>query len=161
MIRRRLSRAVGLMLLSGCTPLGLWLYDDPVVTVSRISLESGKSRRPGSTPVIVALAVQNVNDYPLSTERLELALRLDGVAIGTLRRDSTVAVAHDTISVVAVTLPVEKQAISAHLQALGPGTHTFAVQGRATFRTPIGTRKVSFTQAGAMVFGERRGGSSR
>lgn len=160
MIRRGWSRAVGLMLLGGCTPLGFWLYQDPVVTVSRITLESGKSRRPGSSSVIVALAVQNLNDYPLSTERLELSLRLDGIAIGTLRRDSTVPVADDTVSTVALALPVEKQAASAHLQTLGSGTHRFAVRGRATFRTPFGTQKVSFTQVGAMVFSERPDGSS-
>jgi LEA14-like dessication related protein len=143
-----------MVLLSSCTPLGLWVYDDPVVTVSRISLESGKSGRPGS-PVIVALAVQNLNDYPLSAERLELSLRLDGVPIGQLRRDSTVALPTDTVSTVALAMPVEKPTASAYLQALSSGSHMFAVQGRAAFRTPMGMRNVRFAQAGEMVFGER------
>src|SRR4051794_41416202 len=78
-------------LIGGCTPLGLWLYEDPVVTVSQITLELGSG--PARSPVTVALAMQNTNDYPLSTERVELSLQLDDVPIGQLRRDSAVAVA--------------------------------------------------------------------
>lgn len=149
------KRVAWLVLLSACTPLGLWIYEDPVVTVSRITLELGAARRSGSSPVVVALAVQNLNDYPLSTERLELSLRLDGVPIGQLKRDSTVPVAMDTTATVALPLRLEKQATPAHLQALRSGTHVFAVRGRATFSTPIGTRRVRFAQEGQMAFGER------
>lgn len=146
------------LLLGGCTPLGLWLYEDPVITVSQITLELG---RPGPTPspVIVALALQNLNDYPVSTERVELSLRLDGVPIGQLRRDSSVEVATDTISTVALPLSLARQATTQRLRSLGSGTHTFAVRGRATFRTPIGTRKVRFAQEGSLIFGARSTGS--
>jgi LEA14-like dessication related protein len=157
MIRTKWTSGSLAVLLGGCTPLGLWLYEDPVVTVSRITLELGtsSSTRARSSPVIVALAVQNVNDYPLSTKRLELSLRLDGVPIGRLKRDSTVRLAMDTISTVALALPLEKQATPARLEALRLGTHTFAVKGRATFRTPIGVRTVRFAEEGSMIFGER------
>lgn len=158
MTRTRWRRALWVLLLSACTPFGLWLYQDPVVTVSQITLELGTSR-PSRSPVIVALAVQNPNDYPLSTERLELSLRLDGIPIGRLRRDSTVSVAMDTVSTVAVALPLEQQTNDERLQSLRVGTHMFAVRGRATFHTPIGKRKVRFAQEGAMVFGERSSGS--
>lgn len=160
MIGLRPSRVVWIVLLTACTPLGLWLYEDPVVTVSRITLERGGSGPPGSSPVIVALAVHNLNDYPISTERLELSLRLDGVPIGRFKRDSTVAVKTDTVSTVALALPLEKQATPAQLETLVTGTHMFVVQGRATFRTPIGKRKVSFAQEGEMIFGHRASDSS-
>jgi LEA14-like dessication related protein len=148
----RWRRAAWLWLLTACTPVGLWLYEDPVVTVAGIRLNLGTSGQSGSSPVIVALAVKNSNDYPLSTEQVELSLRLDGVPIGRLKRDSTVQVGTDTVSMVALPLALEKQATSEHLQGLGSGTHNFAVRGRATFRTPIGMRKVRFAQEGAMVF---------
>ena len=147
------------LLLGGCTPLGLWLYEDPVVTVSQITLQLSRSQLARS-PVTVALALQNHNDYPLSTERVELSLRLDGVPIGQLNRDSTVPVATDTVSTVALPLALARRATPEHLRALGSGTHTFAVRGRATFQTPIGTRKVRFAQEGSMIFGVRPGGSS-
>jgi LEA14-like dessication related protein len=141
------------LLMGGCTPLGLWLYEDPVVTVSQITLELGSG--PVRSPVMVALALENTNDYPLSTERVELSLRLDGVPIGQLKRDSAVSVATDSVSTVALPLSLAKQATPKRLQLLRSGTHRFAVRGRATFRTPIGTRKVRFAQEGSLLFGAR------
>jgi LEA14-like dessication related protein len=107
------------------------------------------------SPVTVALAVENRNDYPLSTERVELSLRMDGVPIGHLAHNRRVPVATDTISTVAMPLALEKQATSDQLQSLGSGAHLFAVRGKATFRTPIGRREVRFAQQGSMVFGRR------
>jgi LEA14-like dessication related protein len=152
-------RITWICLLAGCTPLGLWIYDDPVVTVSRITLELNPAVHPQS-PVLVALDLQNRNDYPISTERVELSLRLDGIPIGQLKRDSAVRVATDTISTVTLPLVTTKQASREQLRSFGSGTHTFAVRGQATFRTPIGTRKVRFAQQGSLVFGARPGGSS-
>jgi len=146
------------LLIGGCTPLGLWLYEDPVVTVSQITLELGSV--PARSPVIVALAMQNTNDYPLSTETVELSLRLDGVPVGQLKRDSTVPVAMDTVSTVALPLSLAKQATPQRLQTWRSGTHTFAVRGRAIFRTPIGRRKVPFAQEGSLVFDARPLGSA-
>jgi LEA14-like dessication related protein len=146
------------LLVGGCTPLGLWIYEDPVVTVSQITLELGSG--PARSPVIVALAMQNTNDYPLSSERVELSLRLDGMAIGRSNRDSTVPVAMDTVSTVALPISLAREATPERLRKLGSGTHTFAVRGQATFQTPIGKRKVPFAQEGAMIFGVRSMDSS-
>jgi LEA14-like dessication related protein len=137
--------------------LGLWLYEDPVVTVSQITLALGSG--PVRPPVIVALALQNTNDYPLSTERVELSLRLDGMPIGQLNRDSAVSVPTDSMSTVALPVALVRQATPERLRSLSSGTHTFPVWGRATFRTPIGSRKVRFAQEGSMRFGARSIGS--
>ncbi|HEV7366497.1 MAG TPA: LEA type 2 family protein [Gemmatimonadales bacterium] len=149
-------RAAWFCWVTACTPVGLWLYEDPVVTVAGIRLNLEASSQ-STAPVIIALAVKNSNDYPLSTEQVELSLRLDGVAIGSLKRDSTVQVATDTVSTVALALALEEYATPEHLQAFGSGTHNFAVRGRATFRTPIGKRKVRFAQEGDMVFARAAG----
>jgi LEA14-like dessication related protein len=149
----------GGLFLRGCTPLGLWLYVEPVVTVSRITLQLGHVEA-SRTPLIVALAVENANDYPLSTEQVELSLRLDGVPIGQLKRDSLHPVPTDTVSTLALPVALANHATPDRLRALGSGTHTFAVRGQASFRTPFGTRKVRFAQEGSLVFGARSSGSS-
>jgi LEA14-like dessication related protein len=158
MIGRSCWRGALLTFLGACTPLGLWVYEDPVVTVSRVSLEMKGATRPGNSPVVVALAVDNRNTFALSAERVVLSLKLDGVPIGRVDRDSTVPVAMATISTVDLALPPQKQTTPERLRALGSGSHTFAIEGRATFRTPFGTRQVKFEQAGAMMFGERSSG---
>lgn len=157
MICRCWSR-IGLVVVVGaCTPLGLWVYADPVVTVSRVTLEVKEAKRLGT---IVALAVDNQNTYAISAERVELSLRLDDVPVGKVDRDSSVPVAKAAVSTVALSLPLQKQTSPERLAALGSGTHTFAVQGRATFRTPFGLRAVRFEQKGAMMFGERPSSSA-
>jgi LEA14-like dessication related protein len=158
MIRKAVTGAAWL-LLGSCTPLGLWIYEDPVVTVSRVTLQVQEPRPVAGSPVVVALDVHNRNDFPLSSTRMEVSLRLDGVPIGRIKQDSTVSVATDAISTVALPLKLEKHATTSRLQALDTGTHRFAVSGRATFKTPIGTRKVSFAEEGEMIFGQRLSGA--
>jgi hypothetical protein len=77
--------------------------------------------------------------------------------MGRLKQDSTVAVATDAVSTLALPLALEKQATAARLQTFDGGSHKFAVVGRATFRTPIGTRRVRFAEEGQMIFGRRPG----
>lgn len=157
MICRCWSRVGLVVILGACTPLGLWVYADPVVTVSRVTLEVKEAKRLGT---VVALAVDNRNTYAISAERVELSLRLDDVAVGRVDRDSSVPVAKAAVSTVALALPLQKQTSPERLAALGSGTHTFAVQGKATFRTPFGLRAVRFEQKGAMMFGERPSSSA-
>ena len=158
MICRCWSRIGLVVILGACTPLGLWLYADPVVTVSRVTLEVKEAKRLGT---VVALVVDNRNTYAISAERVELSLRLDDVPVGRVDRDSSVPVAMAAVSTVALALPLQKQTRAERLAALGSGTHTFAVQGRATFRTPFGMRAVRFAQEGSMIFGERSSSSAQ
>lgn len=147
-------RAAWLVLLGSCTPLGLWIYEDPVVTVSRVTLELRETPSSAS-PVVVALDVHNRNDYPLSSTRMEVSLRLDGIPIGGLRQDSTLPVPMEGVSTVALPLALEKRATASQLRTLDPGSHRYLVSGRATFQTPIGTRRVRFAEEGDMIFGLR------
>jgi LEA14-like dessication related protein len=132
-----------------CTPFGVWVYEDPGVTVSRVRVNTdGK----GPAPVVVALDLRNPNDFAVSTTRVELWLVLDGLAIGRLDQDSSVALPKGTATV-ALPLTPNRATTPARLRAFGSGIHRFSVQGRATFSTPVGKRKVRFTQTGEMAFG--------
>lgn len=150
---RRL-RAPGWLLLAvlGCTPLGLWMYQDPGVTVSRVRVAAEPT---DTEAVVVALDLNNPNDYPVSATRVELRLRLDDLPIGQVARDSSVALPQVTTSTVALALVPTHEATRDQLKLLGSGMHRFAVEGRATFATPIGDRKVDFAQEGDMAFGEQ------
>jgi hypothetical protein len=151
MTRRRLLGKVWMLApMVACTPLGLWMYEDPGVTVSRVRLGMQPA---DSASVEVALDVSNPNDYPVSTTRVELRLRLDDLPIGQLDRDSSVPLPEVATSTVALPLVPRGGTPAARLQAFGSGVHRFMVEGLATFATPIGSRKVRFAQEGELAFG--------
>ena len=135
-----------------CTPLGVWIYEDPAVTVARVRLQTD-STTPRRAPVEVAIAVRNPNDYALSATRVELRLQLDDEPIGRLIRDSTMAVPKSTTSTVALPLVLDAGTSDARILSFGRGRHRFLIEGRATFVTPFGHRKVRFAQAGELAFG--------
>jgi LEA14-like dessication related protein len=132
-----------------CTPLGLWVYDDPGLEVSRVRVNHEAS----GDPVVVGLAVWNPNDYDVSTSRLELELKLDDISVGRFSRDSVVPVPTTGLADLALPLTVPSGPVRQRIRSLRPGTHRFAVEGRATFCTPFGSRKVRFAHAGDLAFG--------
>ncbi len=135
---------------AACTPLGLWVYDDPGLKVSRVRLDHDPA---GAAPVVVGLAVWNPNDYDLSTARLELLLRLDDVTVGHFFRDSIIPVPQAGLADFALALTVPAGPIRERIRRLDSGIHRFAVVGRATFSTPFGRRNVRFAHAGDLAFG--------
>jgi hypothetical protein len=147
----RLRPIIWVVAVLACTPLGLWVYDDPQVSVSRVRLSAESLGR--AAPVLVALDVKNPNDYPISTARVELRLKLDGQTVGRLARDSTVSLPQQTTSTFAVALNPSSGVGPVQLRTFGTGLHRFAVDGRTTFTTPFGKRKVRFAQEGQMRFG--------
>ena len=132
-----------------CTPLGVWVYEDPGVTVSRVRVDTDGR---GPSPVVVALDLRNPNDFTVSTTRVELWLVLDGLTVGWLDRDSSVSLPKGTATV-ALPLTPNRATTPARLQAFVSGIHRFTIEGRATFSTPVGKRKVRFTQTGELAFG--------
>ena len=145
-----MPHAIGwLVAVLACTPVGVWIYEDPRVTVSRVRLDVDTA---SAKPVLVALDLRNPNDYVVSTTRVELRLALDDLPIGRLAQDSSVAVPKGTATVALPLIP-DRSATRARLQALNSGVHRFAIEGQATFTTPVGKRKVRFAQTGELAFG--------
>ena len=132
-----------------CTPLGVWIYEDPRVTVARVRVDADAH---GTPPVVVALDVRNPNDFSVSSTRMELQLVLDDLPIGRLDRDSSVSMPKGTATMALPLIP-NRATTPARLQAFNSGVHRFVIEGRATFATPVGKRKVRFAQAGELVFG--------
>jgi LEA14-like dessication related protein len=146
---RRLLAACAAAAIAACTPLGLWVYNDPGLAVSRVRVNHDAS----ADPVVVGLAVWNPNDYDVTTSRVELELKLDDMSVGRFSRDSVVAVPTAGLANVALPLTVKGESVRQRIRALRSGTHRFAVEGRATFSTPFGPRKVRFAHKGDLAFG--------
>jgi hypothetical protein len=134
-----------------CTPLGLWLYQDPRVTISRVRVDADTTN---IRPVVVALDLSNPNDYVVSATRVELRLVLDDLPIGRFDQDRSLVVPKGTATMALPLIP-DRSATRFRLQAFSSGVHRFAIEGRATFATPIGKRKVRFAQTGELGFGQQ------
>jgi len=144
--------AIGwLVAVLACTPVGVWIYEDPRVTVARVRLDTDPA---SAKPVLVALDLRNTNDYIVSTSRVELRLALDDLPIGRLDQDSSMVVPKGTATIALPLIP-DRSATRARLQALNTGVHRFAIEGQATFTTPVGKRKVRFAQTGELAFGRQ------
>ena len=131
----------------GCTPLGLWVYDEPGLEVSRVRVD----HEANANSVVLGLAVWNPNDYDVTTSRLELQLKLDDVPVGHFTRDSVISVPQVGLADLALPLTVQGP-VRERIRTLASGTHRFAVEGRATFSTPFGRRKVRFAHQGDLAF---------
>ena len=134
----------------GCTPLGMWVYHHPSVTVSRVRVDA---QAEGTLPVVVALDMQNPNDYTISATRVELELLLDSLPIGRLKRDGRLVLPREGTATLALPLEPDRNAPPERMQAFRTGVHRFSVQGRATMATPFGKQDVPFAQEGDLVFG--------
>ena len=138
------------MAVLGCTPLGVWIYEDPRVTVSRVRIDTDST---SAGPVLVALDLRNPNDYVVDATRVELQLVLDDLPIGRVDKNGRLSVPKGTATL-ALPLVPNRSATTARLQAFNSGIHRFSIEGRATFTTPIGKRKVRFAQTGELAFGQ-------
>ena len=137
--------------LGGCTPLGVWVYQDPAFEVSRVRLDTKQS---ADSTVMVALQVWNPNDFEISTSRFELRLRLDGQTVGHFERDSVIPVPRSAAATtVSLSFIPSGGDTRRKLESFRTGTHRFVVEGRAVMKTPIGDRRVRVAHAGDMAFG--------
>jgi LEA14-like dessication related protein len=148
----RVPAVCGLLAVVSCTPLGVWIYEDPAVTVARVRVGVDTSHA-HPAPVEVSLDLRNPNDFELSNTRVELQLQLDDEPVGGLVRDTSVALPRGSTSTLALPLVVDRGTSAARLVAFGEGRHRFHVEGRVTLVTPFGNRKVRFAQEGELAFG--------
>ena len=136
--------------LPACTPLGVWVYEEPEFEVARVRVNADTT---ADSTVLVALALRNPNDYDLSTTRFELQLHLDDHAVGRYVRDSIVPLPRIATATLNLPFTAPSKAARGRLAALRSGTHRVLVEGRAEYRTPLGKRKVRVAHAGDMAFG--------
>jgi hypothetical protein len=149
MTRRITLIAMWSVAAAACTPLGVWVYEDPGFEVQRVRLQTDQVT---DSSVVVGLLLWNPNDYELSTVRFDLKLRLDNATVGQFARDSFIPM--DKIETTKLALPfTPTSAASGKLAQYSKGTHRFLVEGRATFVTPFGKRTVRVAHGGEIAFG--------
>lgn len=130
--------------LSACTPMGVWLYEEPTVGLEDVLIDT--SAGDAALPPYVILGVRNRNDFELSLRQIELELRIDGENIGSVDLDTVVTLAPITTRPVRVKVPPVDAAARGRIGALRAGVHRYGIAGRARLDTPIGERRIGFSQ---------------
>jgi hypothetical protein len=143
MTRRAIVLAVALT--AGCTPLGLWVYEEPRIGLQDVLIDTSTSA--SALPPYVVLTVGNRNDYSLSLRQVELVLQLDGRDIGNVVVDTVVPLRPIMNQPVRIMVPPRDDDARTRLAAIRAGRpHSYAVRGRARVETPIGLRRIGFEE---------------
>lgn len=145
-IKQRRTRCAGffvataLPILSGCTPLGGWLYDDPTFVLSELTV---RGKNPLDTLELVLTAC-NRNDFPVEATAIEVSFEMQGSTIGSSlsRQAFTLQTRDSTKLTVPLALPASATDSGSRL--------TYVMTGHTTLNTPIGERRVEIFQKGAI-----------
>jgi hypothetical protein len=129
-------------MLTGCTGLGMWLYEDPRVNLVEISL-AGDS---GKVQLQFVLSGCNTNDYDLQLDSLAMLLVVGGEAQPGVEDASSLVLP----SRASVALPLRLQA-SAPDSAAGSTRVPFTITARAKVLSPTGPRSVTESASGVLT----------
>ncbi|HEU4829533.1 MAG TPA: hypothetical protein VFT04_10075 [Gemmatimonadales bacterium] len=150
-MRLRFVMCVTALLSAGCTPLGLWVYEEPTIEITAVSLTDAGA---AEFPVRIALQVSNVNDFAVSLEKVQILLVLNDSPV--VDRELATAASFPARDRQTVEIGVAWSDVGPGLrpEGLGPGDHRYSVVGEAMLRTPIGQRRIRFARAGTDTFEE-------
>lgn len=127
-----------------CTPLGLWIYQEPTVEVTSVRLDPALG---AAFPVQLAFAVSNANDFEVSLVRVHVRFSVGGSSM--IDRDLSTAAAFAARDRQVVHIGVAPGDLVPGSARRLSGTHPYTIEGFAVLKTPIGERRIPFARAGA------------
>jgi hypothetical protein len=126
--------------LASCTPLGMWIYEDPRFNLVDV-------RASDSTPgLVLVLAGCNTNDYELSTEPMTTRLILAGHRAGETHGGNSIVLPSRKTSHIPVRLQAQVPAGSSGTRRLN-----FTLVNEVTVLSPIGPRKLEQMEHGTIT----------
>ena len=132
---------LGLVVLWGCTPLGMWVYEDPRFSLVEVRPDSGADGQ-----VQLLLVACNLNDYDLQTDSLGSLLLIENKLAGSAGEASSIVLPSRTAQSVTLTL-VARVPDGAPAEDRLP----FSVVSQVTVQSPIGPRHVVSREKGVMT----------
>lgn len=138
---------------SGCTPVGIWLYQEPHVRLHEIRLEVDNEAEPFG----VVLSVNNPNDFPITVTHVEMVVTLDGRPVGHGEQSESTTLPDRQERQVGLPVALEATSAAEVQSRLSHGKHKYQISGRVTVGTPIGGRRFPFVITGSGTFGATTG----
>ncbi|HEX6644744.1 MAG TPA: LEA type 2 family protein [Gemmatimonadales bacterium] len=143
--RIRLLTALALCLLPACTPLGLWIYEEPRIEITEVRVDDAADN---AYPVRVSFRVSNENDFGISLDRVQLLLVLNDTPVIDRELSTTASFAARDQQIVEIGVAWTDIGPGLRPRSLAPGAPRYSVSGHAFVQTPIGERRIPFARAG-------------
>ena len=134
-----------LQLLTGCTALGAWVYDDPSLTLRSVTLRPLPDSTTGADSLDLVFAGCNRNDYDLVGEAFETRIRVQGRDVGEGRRDQPYRLFTRDSAPVTVTLAMQEA------WADGATELPVEVESELLVKMPSGEKRIAVIQKGTLV----------
>ncbi len=148
MSRRNLAVLLSFVVLGGCTPLGAWIYDDPQVVFSRLTVRPGNQ---SGLPYDLVLTVYNCNDYDLTGTTLDLSLSAAGSPLSKVTYTDAFTIRNLETTNLTIPLALSPDSESGFWSALEVAGDNVELVGQLTLNTPIGPRRVRFGRRGSLA----------
>ena len=146
-MRRIVIPVVVAALSPACTPLGLWIYEEPTVEVTEVKLDAA-----ADFPVQIAFAVSNANDFEVSLLRVYVRCSLAGSSL--VDRDLATAASFGARDRQIVRIGVAQADLAPGANPSAGGAQQYTIDGFAILKTPIGERRIPFTRTGTSLTGQ-------
>lgn len=142
--------AAVLSLTVACTPLGVWVYDDPTFNLHSVTLRSAPDSAAGTDSMVMVFAGCNRNDYDVQGDVFELSLLAEGRQIGHGLQNQTYRLSTRDSSPVTVTLAMQQG------WATGATALPVVLESEFLVTLPNGDRQFRVRQNGKLTVSEGR-----
>jgi hypothetical protein len=139
------AAAAILAVLGGCTPLGVWVYEDPSFALQSVTLRAGPDTGARADSMELVFAGCNRNDYEVVGESLHTSLNVDGHRVAQGRRDEPYRIATRDSASVSVTLAMQGDWIQ------GATELPVELESEVLLKLPNGERRYVLSQKGTLV----------
>ena len=128
-----------------CTPLGLWVYEEPKVEVTGIAVDPTADAQ---FPVQIGLSVSNANDFEVSLIRVQVRFLVGGNTL--VERELPTAALFPARDRQTVKIGVSSADLvpGARQRAVPGASQKYFLDGYALLKTPLGERRIPFLRTG-------------
>lgn len=146
-MRIRLLATLALLpVLQACTPLGLWVYEDPSMALRQATtIGALRGSVGGGDSLEMVLVGCNLNDYDLTGQSVHSRLTISGQTVAEGVRDGRILLATRDTSRFSVSLPMPEV-----LRSADATPRTFELLVASRVQTPLGERDLTYSLRGVV-----------
>lgn len=128
-----------------CTPLGLWVYEEPNVEVTGIAVDAAAN---AEFPLQIGLSVSNANDFEVSLLRVQVRFLVGGNTLVERELPTAALFPARDRRVVKIGVASSDLLPGAGRRVVAGASQRYYLDGYAILKTPLGERRIPFLRTG-------------